>query len=243
MKKAIFILCFCWCILGYAQTTYEFTRIEESENTPTEIQREKNINTAKDRYFLTTPNDKYNGKEFDYDDHIKAEEPEKLERKIEPIEPPKVEGSGLSLRLILLIVLATLAIVAILYKSDFSYFALSKYRQKKEDDLVSLDDQNIDENDFARLLAKAIQEKNYRLATRYHYLSLIKRLSDRNYIEYHKDKTNSEYQFELKEDVMRTGFSYLSYIYSYVWYGEFPVDELKFATIEKKYESFMSQIK
>lgn len=237
----MFILCLSLYVCGYAQS-YEFTEIKESSSQLSDEKYEKDIKSSKDRNFKLTPSVKYKGKDFEYDDHVKAQKPEENKKEEKTINSTPGVRSGLSLRVIVMIVLGILAIMAILYKADFSYFQLSKYRQQEGDELVSIED-NIDENDYPKLLAKAIKDKNYRLATRYYYLSLIHKLSQKEYIEYHKDKTNSEYLFELKEEVMRNGFSYLSYIYSYVWYGEFPVDEVKFATIEKQYQSFMNQIK
>ena len=79
---------------------------------------------------------------------------------------------------------------------------------------------------------------DYRKATRYYYLLLLKRMNEKELITYDKDKTNSEYVFDLQKLELRKQFSYLLYIYDYVWYGEFKVDELNFKTIENEYESF-----
>ena len=236
MKKWIFICLLNWSLLIQAQINDGYIDTEESIQT---LQYDKNLNISEERTFDLTPNSKYSGDAFQYNDHIKASKPE-----IPTVDTsPKVEVSSGLLRILLLVVLAVLAIIAILYRSDFSYFKLSKYRQKEEDKLSNIDDEHIDENDFEQLLSRAIQNNNFRLAIRYHYLLLLKNLSQKQYIEYHKDKTNTEYQFELKEGAIRSGFSYLSYIYTYVWYGEFVIDHPTFATIEKKYESFKRQLK
>ena len=236
MKKWIFIWLLNWSLLIQAQINDGYIDTEESIQT---LQYDKNLNISEERTFELTPNSKYSGDAFQYNDHIKASKPE-----IPTVDTsPKVEVSSGLLRILLLVVLAVLAIIAILYRSDFSYFKLSKYRQKEEDKLSNIDDEHIDENDFEQLLSRAIQNNNFRLAIRYHYLLLLKNLSQKQYIEYHKDKTNTEYQFELKEGAIRSGFSYLSYIYTYVWYGEFVSDHPTFATIEKKYESFKRQLK
>ena len=236
MKKWIFIWLLNWSMLIQAHINDGYIDTEESIQT---LQYDKNLNISEERTFELTPNSKYSGDAFQYNDHIKASKPE-----IPTVDTsPKVEVSSGLLRILLLVVLAVLAIIAISYRSDFSYFKLSKYRQKEEDKLSNIDDEHIDENDFEQLLSRAIQNNNFRLAIRYHYLLLLKNLSQKQYIEYHKDKTNTEYQFELKEGAIRSGFSYLSYIYTYVWYGEFVIDHPTFATIEKKYESFKRQLK
>ena len=70
----------------------------------------------------------------------------------------------------------------------------------------------------------------------------LKELSDKKIIDYHKDKTNSEYLFEIENSAIRSKFSYLSYVYSYVWYGEFPLDAQSFKVAQNKYQSFINTI-
>jgi hypothetical protein len=233
--------------LVYAQTTYSIERIEEEElpSPTTRTVQNKDANYAKERRFVERPKNKYNDGSFVY---VEDPPPKQLEPKETESTPPKVEKKkgitifGLSPWVFVFILIGVLAIVAIIFKFDFSYFRMEKYKYKMADPLVS-QDEDIDEDDYERLLQRATQQQDFRLATRYYYLWLLKKLSQRNYIEYHRDKTNSDYQFELQDDQVRSQFSYLSYIYSYVWYGEFPVDELKFATIKEKYQSFLNQIK
>ena len=105
------------------------------------------------------------------------------------------------------------------------------------------EDEDIHETDIDGLLQKAIHNKEYRLAIRYYYLSVLKTLSNKKLIDYHIDKTNSEYLFEIKNESIRNEFSYLSYIYSYVWYGDFPIDETNFKLAENKYTSFKNSLK
>lgn len=89
-------------------------------------------------------------------------------------------------------------------------------------------EENIKEVNFDKLINKAIKEQNYRLATRYLYLKSLKTLTKKNIIEWHYDKTNSEYLNEIKDDNTKSIFKRVSYIYDYVWYGEFPIDEHSF---------------
>jgi hypothetical protein len=221
--------------LGYAQSTYA----EEDVITV----QDKNADYVTEREFSTTPKSKYNDGSFQYVEDGPAK---KYKRQEQQIEIPKKESGftifGLSPIVFFFILFAVLAVVALLFGFDFSYLKLQQYRQKVADPLI-VEEEEIDEGDYEKLLKRAIQQKDFRLATRYYYLWLLKRLSQKEYIDYHKDKTNSDYLFELKDAQVRSQFSYVSYIYSYVWYGEFPVDESKFATIKQKYQSFMNQIK
>ena len=89
-------------------------------------------------------------------------------------------------------------------------------------------EENLKEINFDKLISKAIKAKNYRLATRYLYLKSLKILTHKNIIEWHFDKTNSDYLNEIKDNSTKQLFKRISYIYEYVWYGEFPIDEISF---------------
>jgi len=86
-------------------------------------------------------------------------------------------------------------------------------------------EENLNEINFETLIEDALNQKNYRLATRYLYLKSLKLLTNKNIIEWHFDKTNSEYLNEIKNENSKSAFKRISYIYDYVWYGEFPIDE------------------
>ncbi len=89
-------------------------------------------------------------------------------------------------------------------------------------------EENIEQVDFDKLIKKAIKDKNYRLATRYMYLKSLKVLANKKTIEWHYDKTNTDYLNEIKDSKLKALFKRISYIYDYVWYGEFPIDEDSF---------------
>lgn len=87
-------------------------------------------------------------------------------------------------------------------------------------------EENITEIDFDKLIAQAVKSGNYRLATRYLYLKSLKILAKNKVIEWHYDKTNSDYLNEIKTEKAKQLFKRASYVYDYIWYGEFPVDEV-----------------
>lgn len=89
-------------------------------------------------------------------------------------------------------------------------------------------EENIEQVDFDKLIKKAIKQNNFRLATRYMYLKTLKVLASKNTIQWHYDKTNSDYLNEITDSKLKGLFKRVSYIYDYVWYGEFPIDEVSF---------------
>ncbi|EAQ41480.1 hypothetical protein [Polaribacter sp. MED152] len=108
---------------------------------------------------------------------------------------------------------------------------------------LEFDNDDIHELDIDSLLNTALNNNDYRLATRYYYLKLLKYLSDLNHIDYQIEKTNSDYLLEIKKDEIIPDFSYLSYIYAHIWYGKFAIDAIGFKNVESKYQSFFKKLK
>ena len=86
-------------------------------------------------------------------------------------------------------------------------------------------EENIIEVNFENLVARALKQNNYRLATRYMYLKSLKILSKKGIIDWHYDKTNSDYFNEITNESTKNCFKRISHIYDYVWYGEFDINE------------------
>ncbi len=95
--------------------------------------------------------------------------------------------------------------------------------------------EDIHQMDFRQLTEDTKKAGDYKLAVRYYYLWLLKKLSTREIIDWHWDKTNSDYLYEIKNDMLKKDFEYLSYVYDYSWYGDFPLDEMAFAKAEKAF--------
>ena len=235
MKKILLITFFFLNFYSYSQDieTLNDGFIKDS------ITYTKTTNIDTKRKFKEDLKEKYSGKDFIY----------KEEKKITKREPSPTSNfvSKILLfffRYIFPFLLAGIVIFIILKAvlgSDTNFWNFKNNRKKVAETLI-YEDEDIHEIDLEKLLYKAIADKDYRLAVRYYYLTILKKLSDKKLIDYHKEKTNTEYLFELEHKEMRKHFSYLSYVYSYVWYGEFPIDLQKFKTIENKYKSFTKSI-
>lgn len=102
---------------------------------------------------------------------------------------------------------------------------------------------NIYKTDFKALISAAEKEQNYRLAVRYYYLWLLKTLSEGEIIDYDVEKTNSDYHYEIKDENTKKEFSYTSYLYNYIWYGEFDIDGHQFDKAKNAFTQFLNSIK
>ncbi len=104
-------------------------------------------------------------------------------------------------------------------------------------------EQNIHETDFEALISSSEKDNNYRLVIRYYYLWLLKELAQKELIDYDVEKTNSDYQYEIKDETVSKKFAYTSYLYNYIWYGEFNIDETEFSKSKIAFTNFLNDLK
>ena len=123
----------------------------------------------------------------------------------------------------------------ILNKEGNWIFGKSVKNKIEYDDL----EQNLTKIDFEKLIEQTKDSQNKRLAIRYYYLWVLKKLTEKEFIDFNPEKTNSDYYNELKIEKMRDDFKYVSYLYNNIWYGEF---EIFSETFEKAQESFKKML-
>lgn len=133
-----------------------------------------------------------------------------------------------------LLVLFVIYMIAKAILNKEGNWIFGKNSQSKITDYTSIE-KNIHLVDFKKLISKAIQEDNKRLAIRYYYLWLLKKMNESQHIEWHPEKTSTEYSYEIKNQEIKNKFNYLSYLYNNIWYGEFEVTE---AIFNKTKDSF-----
>ena len=96
--------------------------------------------------------------------------------------------------------------------------------------------------DFENLIQKTIQSGEKRLSIRYYYLWLLKKMSSKEIIIWDLEKTNADYLYEIKNENTKTEFAYLSYLYNYIWYGEFELDDETFAKAKLTFEKSLKSL-
>ena len=106
----------------------------------------------------------------------------------------------------------------------------------------SEEEEIIKSKDIKKLIEKALENKDYRLAVRYYYLFILKNLTDAELINYEFDKTNSEYFAEITSEEINSGFRKVTTLYDYIWYGSFAVTEEDFQKAQKTFHSLENQI-
>ncbi|MBW8361535.1 MAG: DUF4129 domain-containing protein [Kaistella sp.] len=127
-------------------------------------------------------------------------------------------------------------LVRFLLGKDGNYF----FRKKKGK--IKIDDRDLHENiheiNFTETIEAFERQKDYRSAVRYRFLSVLKVLADKKLIIWNPEKTNKDYAEELKDIRLKNGFRELAYIFDYVWYGEFDIDEVNYNYFKEQFLNF-----
>ena len=104
------------------------------------------------------------------------------------------------------------------------------------------DEEIIRKKDINTLLKEAVEKENYRMAMRYYYLKLLKKLEENNIIKWEPQKTNFEYLLEIKQKEYVDKFRRFTLWYDYIWYGKYPLGSSEFSVISREFESFLKSL-
>lgn len=91
-------------------------------------------------------------------------------------------------------------------------------------------------------IEKAVLHNNYRVAVRLLFLQLLKRLSEKNLIQYTHEKTNLDYLMQLSPTIYYQDFFRITRNYEYSWYGQFNINPEKFDVIKNDFEKLEQRI-
>ncbi|WP_457654450.1 DUF4129 domain-containing protein [Rhodocaloribacter sp.] len=122
-----------------------------------------------------------------------------------------------------------------LLRMDVSGVLRGKKTRVRPADLLEEDLATVD---FDAGIEAAAAAGDYRRAVRLFYLKALRELADRNLIVWRREKTNHAYVDELRRTPVRRPFAELTYLFEYIWYGEFPVDEAAFGRMRRAFARF-----
>lgn len=143
--------------------------------------------------------------------------------------------------------IAILIVVAVIYmivKAIMNKEGQWIFGKNSDRKIINYDEieKNLHLVDFEKLIQKSLESKENRLTIRYYYLWLLKKLSEKQIIEWDVEKTNSDYIYEIKDEALKEDFAYLSYLYNNIWYGEFELDETTFTKAKTAFEKSIKKI-
>lgn len=115
-------------------------------------------------------------------------------------------------------------------------------KHQNSNNTVDLDEvQNIKEEDFKKLIAESENSGNYRLAIKYQYLFLLKKMDSSEIISYDSQKTSHDYLLQLEGKSYYTNFSKSAYYFTYIWYGEFEIDAIAYQKAASSFVTLQNQ--
>jgi len=103
------------------------------------------------------------------------------------------------------------------------------------------DEELIKREDLNLLLKDAIENEEYRIAVRFYYLLILKKLTESGSINWQQEKTNEDYIKELKETSLQSKFSESTRVYDFVWYGNFDINQTDFINAEALFNSILKK--
>lgn len=206
----------------------------------------------KEIHFKKNFQNKYNSKNFNYSEK-KIEEGlwerfkrwffEQIQKLFGTQDPNKTEKIAtyiLNTIAVLIISFAIYLIIKVLINKEGQWI-FGKTTSKK---IINHQDieKNLQNVDFEKLIKETEKQGNKRLAVRYYYLYILKKLSEKSIINWNPEKTNSDYFYEIKNEKLQKDFEYASYIYNNIWYGEFELDQEIFDIAQQKFKNILNSI-
>jgi hypothetical protein len=179
---------------------------------------------------------------IDYSDEVVKEK----DKKKEDYSSSDMDFSGIGDVFGYLLIGVLIALVFVILYFMLGKDNLFKPSSKKIEalDLKSIEqiEENLEEYDVSYYLQQAIDNNQYRIAIRLHYLLIIKELSAQKFIKWKRDKTNRNYLYETQDYPFAQNFKRSTNIFEKVWYGERNVTEGDFSMIHSHFSSLNKEI-
>lgn len=225
----------------YVTVTEEMETVQASEHFATPDPSERGETHFNPRHLDKEFKDNYNGKRFDYDSDFKQ-----IPKK--DSNTPSLNLSFLFSKVFIYTLLGIIILVVVYYiiknTGGFSFgTAPKKIKYTASAEQLFEDRENIENNDFKYMVQKAKSQGDFRSAVRYYFLWVLQTMFDKNLIDWNKDKTNDEYLRELKNHSIREDFHKNSFIFEYIWYGNFEIDSQSFENAESIFQKTLNKLK
>lgn len=169
-------------------------------------------------------------------------------------KPPKPNNTSSSFnnlnlsslwQVILILVVITLLGLLVFLIVKQGWLSSNTSIKKDHEAPVALKDieDRLHETDMEKALRLTLEAKDYRMAIRVYYLTIIKELSAKKWILWKRDKTNGQYVREVANKPNGQAFKQLTVSFDRVWYGNEPIEARHFEALSPSFKSFIDQLK
>ncbi|MEO9533677.1 MAG: hypothetical protein ABJG68_01660 [Crocinitomicaceae bacterium] len=141
-------------------------------------------------------------------------------------------------------VLMAVFVIALVFLIYYMYVNTPK-KGKKITSTFELEDVNPTEiplTELQRLLQEALSKGDYRGAVRIYFIFIIRDLSNKNWIDWEKEKTNFHYLREMSGKKEYEDFNRSVSYFEIIWYGKRELDAQKFEQIKPNFTQFLDKL-
>ncbi|MFY7811824.1 MAG: DUF4129 domain-containing protein, partial [Flavobacterium sp.] len=222
----------------------------QQENVDSIVKAQDSIFVNEAKVFAPNFKEKYQSKAFEYEPKIEVNSTWEqfkswLKNLLEKLFGLSKEADDwvntiLEIGAVILILLVIYFITKALLNKEGQWIFGKSAKSVISDDNIEY---HLHQTNFEQLINEKLNQKDFRLAIRYYYLYLLKKMSDQNIISWELNKTNSDYLYEIKNEVQKNKFEKLSYLFEYIWYGEFKIDEIQYLQAIQEFKNALKTYK
>lgn len=181
---------------------------------------------------------------FIYDDRPEIQKPEAsfwkwVKEQLQKLLRTRVMGYVFKNMNYVIIGIAALIVILVLRKLHLGGVIAKRDKTARAFPGEQEDDQNIDPD---LMISEAIRNKDYRTAVRYYYIRSLSQLAGKEMIEWHVNKTNSQYIKELKAPEIKKPFERLTILFEKACYGAAALEEAHFEEARNSFETFYQAV-
>jgi len=252
MNKWFFLVFFfaCFHVLGQDSLVVETIEIEKTRYSEKDILMDSSA--AEERTFNSSFKENYQDNDFVYEQKVNEtnwwerfkEWLADFFRRLFNFSDDTVSMQFVEILIKVLAVLLLIFVIYLIVKSIMNgegQWIFGKSSDKKVINYEEIE-KNIHLIDFEKLIKDTLKSGEKRLSIRYYYLWLLKKMAEKNIIEWDVEKTNTDYLYEIQNPAFKSKFEYVSYLYDYIWYGEFDLDEETFLKAKTAFENTIQSI-
>lgn len=131
--------------------------------------------------------------------------------------------------------IAIAAVIGFLIYFIFSSIKLDKKIDTKSESVALEEPENIEDLEIDQLISSAEAQKDFRLAIRYQFLKILQTLSKNDIIKWKLDKTNRDYNRELRGKEIGKSFQWASRLFEQIWYGKHDISQEAYQELSPRF--------
>lgn len=138
-----------------------------------------------------------------------------------------------------------LAVFVVLIAILIYFLFVNRVKDGKNVTAVNLDDTaptEIPLTELERMLQEALARGDYRGAVRIYFIFIIRDLSQKNWINWEKEKTNFQYLREMSSRSEYYDFNQSVSYFEIIWYGKREIDKSTFEKIKPDFTKFLDKL-